>query len=133
MKKLFFVLLGMIMLFGCSKSDITEAHQEYLNDFGWTIKKEENEEVRVLNYYPEYLQTLKIAGLDLEAYQGDEATITTYLLKEKQTTGDKMRVIIYEVDGEIIGGHGSLENWAPGAFSLDDKERLLEEGILSKY
>jgi hypothetical protein len=122
-----------MLLVACSRSEEMAAHQKYLDDFGWTIKKKESEEVKILHYFPEYLQTLKIAGLDLEAYQGDEATITTYLLKEKQTTGDKMRVIIYEVDGAIIGGHGSLENWAPGAFSLDDKERLLDEGILSKY
>lgn len=132
MKKLFFVILGMIMLFGCNHSEVTKEHQEYLESFGWTIKKKESEEVKVLDYYPEYLQTLKIAELDLEQYQGKEATITTYLLKEKQINGDKMKVFIYEIDGEIIGGHGLLENWSPGAFSLDDKERLKDEGIMKK-
>ncbi len=39
---------------------------------------------------------------------------------------------IYEVGGEIIGGKGNLADWSPGNFSLHEKERLIEDGIIKE-
>lgn len=70
----------------------------------------------------------------LEPYnrKGKEAVITTYTLKEKQLHGYKLFATIYEIDGELVGGYGGLKNGEPGIFSLDDKERLIEQGTLPK-
>ncbi len=69
-------------------------------------------------------------GLDLKPYK--EVHITTYLLKEKQKTGKKIYADIYQVNEDIIGGYGHLEEWEPGVFSLKEKERLIKEGIINK-
>ena len=92
-----------------------------------------NTSSEVVNYYPERIETMQIAGLNLDPYnqRGKEAKITTYTLKEKQKNGDKLSATIYEIDGQLIGGYGGLENWIPGVFSLSDKERLIEEEIIS--
>jgi hypothetical protein len=71
-----------------------------------------------------------IAGIDLKPYK--EVYITTYLLKEKQKTGKKIYAYIYQINEDIIGGHGHLETWEPGVFSLKDKERLINEGTINK-
>jgi len=77
---------------------------------------------------------LQIAGLDLEPYKNQEMLITTYELKETQSSEDKnerkMYASIYEMNGTIIGGFGSLEGWTPGYFALADKERLIRDGIM---
>jgi ABC-type lipoprotein release transport system permease subunit len=41
-----------------------------------------------------------------------------------------MYASIYEMNGTIIGGFGSLEGWTPGYFALADKERLIRDGIM---
>lgn len=61
-----------------------------------------------------------------------EIYITTYLLKEKQKTGKKIYADIYQINEDIIGGAGHLETWEPGDFSLKDKEKLINEGIINK-
>ncbi|WP_404356538.1 DUF4830 domain-containing protein [Cytobacillus firmus] len=133
MKGYFFLFLTIsLILAGCSsdvKKEIAKKHEEYLSSSGWHVESKTSDEIKTINYYPESLESLKIAGLDLEPYQGKEVKIITYLLKEGQTNGDKMSASIYEMDNEIIGGHGILENWSPGLFSLEDRKRLIEEGI----
>jgi hypothetical protein len=55
-------------------------------------------------------------------------------LRETQNSEDKnerkMYASIYEMNGTIIGGFGSLEGWTPGYFALADKERLIRDGIM---
>ena len=83
-----------------------------------------------MRYAPEQIDNYLIAGMDFSPYQGKDAVITTYLLKDKQENGDEMRVEVYEVEGEIIGGFGILEGWDPGLFSMDDRERLVRDEIM---
>ena len=111
---------------------ISKSHEEYLLQYGWHIKSKCNTSIEIINYYPEQIETLQSGGFNLEPYnnKGIEATITSYRLIEKQQNGDMLSATIYELDGEIVGGFGGLENWTPGIFSLDDKERLLDEGII---
>ena len=118
----------------CDKNNdsISKSHQEYLLQHGWHIKSSCGAIKQVIEYYPERIQSLQSAGLNLEPYnhKGIEANIITYLLKEKQQTGDKLTATIVEIDGELVGGYGGLENWIPGIFNLSEKNRLVEEGII---
>ena len=119
----------------CNKTNesISKSHQQYLLKYGWDIKAKLSTCKRVVDYYPEFISTLQSGGLNLEPYNqnGKEAVITTYTLKEKQLNGDKLSATIYEIDGTLVGGYGGLENWVPGVFSLDDKERLIKQGVIS--
>ncbi|WP_199616392.1 DUF4830 domain-containing protein [Paenibacillus alkalitolerans] len=136
MHKIFFITLcTFALLIGCGKGtteEISEKHIQYFDSFGWHVKDKISEKLEVMNYLPELIQTLRIAGLDLEPYKNKELVITTYVLKEKQKTGKKMYVSIYEIEGKIIGGHGGLEDWSPGAFALTDKQRLINDGIMTQ-
>ena len=120
----------------CSQATktISKIHKDYLSQYGWHIKSKCNTSTEIVNYYPEQIETFQSRGLNLEPYNNKdiEATITSYRLIEKQQNGDTLSVSIYEIDGEIVGGYGALENWTPGIFSLDDKERLLDEGIINE-
>ncbi|MCA1320963.1 DUF4830 domain-containing protein [Bacillus tianshenii] len=137
----------MLILFGSTflivglyyEGNFPEKHKEYIESYGWHIRAMENEEIiNLSDYFPETLQMHKEAGLDLEEYKNKEVKVTRYLLREKQRKGESasifdgnnMYILIYEVEGIIIGGHGHLEGWSPGIFSLEDKERLRGEGIL---
>lgn len=113
-----------------SKAIVEEAHNNYISSFDWSIDSKHSEVSETIQYRTELIDNLKAAGIDLGPVQGKEATITTYLLKEKQKTGDHLRVTISEDDGRIIGGYGSLENWEPGLFSLKGKEQLVRDGII---
>ena len=119
----------------CSNTteEISKSHREYLLSYGWHIKSICNSSKEFVHYYPESIESMQIGGLNLEPYNnsGKEATKTTYVLKEKQKNGDRLSVTIYEIDGKLIGGYGILDNWDPGIFSLSEKDRLIEEGIIS--
>ncbi|TGB03563.1 DUF4830 domain-containing protein [Halobacillus salinus] len=106
-----------------------KGHLNYLKQHGWHIASKCRTSTEVIDYYPESIETLQSGGLNLKPYnkKGTEAKITTYILKEEQQNGDNLTATIYEIKGEIIGGYGTLKNWSPGIFSLDDKGRLLEQ------
>jgi hypothetical protein len=115
------------MLIGCSKEPAVQSYDnpvDYIESFGWHIEEKVGERMQATkNYLP-----AKNIGIDLEPYE--EISITTYLLKEKQKDGKKIFADIYQNNEEIIGGTGHLENWEPGDFSLNDKERLLSEEVI---
>ena len=117
----------------CNKTNetISKSHQEHLLQYGWHIKSKCSTSKEVVNYHTELIRTLQSGGLNLEPYnkKGKEANITTYTLKEEQQNGDKLSANIYEIDGKLVGGFGALEN-APGVFSLGEKERLMDQGII---
>ncbi|WP_226675633.1 DUF4830 domain-containing protein [Rossellomorea aquimaris] len=123
---LVFVLAGC----GGADQDIKDSHHTYLSSFGWTVDSKVEETTETLRHAPEQIENYRIAGMNFSPYQGKDAVITTYLLKDKQENGDEMRVEVYEVEGEIIGGFGILEGWDPGLFSMDDRERLVRDGIM---
>ncbi|MCA0969271.1 DUF4830 domain-containing protein [Halobacillus litoralis] len=110
-------------------NDVPASHEEYLDDFGWHIQKDCGSTLEVIEYFPERLQMLKHAGLDLEPYddKGIEAVVTTYRLKEKRSDASRLSAVLYEIDGEIVGGYGTMENWTPGLFALDEEERITTE------
>lgn len=118
-----------MFLIGCSKETTEQnnvKHIEYLKSFGWHIEEKISERTQdTKNFLP-----ATNAGVDLKPY--NEIYITTYLLKEKQKTGKKIYASIYLVNEDIIGGNGHLETWEPGDFSLKDKEKLINEGIIIK-
>lgn len=117
---------------GCNEKNtsISKSHQDYLLQYDWHIQSLCSIRKEVVDYYPEHISTLQSGELNLEPYNktGKAATITTYTLKEEQQNGDKLSAAIYEIDGNLIGGYGVLENWEPGIFSLDEKMRLIELG-----
>jgi len=115
-----------------SLEQVPEDHREFLEGKGWTPLELISLETEEIWLYPELLEQLQGYGLDLADYNqnGTEADNYVYLLEEVQTTGDGVRAVIYEMDGELFGGYGVLEEWEPGGFSLDDKSRLIEDGIL---
>jgi len=141
-KRMLLLLSLWLALAGCagsaseqvSEDQVSEEHVRYLGSFGWHIKKKTAERTEVIDYFPERMKSLQIAGLDLEPYKNQEMLITTYELKETQSSEDKnerkMYASIYEMNGTIIGGFGSLEGWTPGYFALADKERLIRDGIM---
>lgn len=126
------LFMSLFLLVGCNTTSIQKEHEEYLTSFGWHIKKLTKEETVTIDYLPEALESIKIAGLDLESYKEQKATVTSYLLKEKQKSGDKMTAHIYEIGDKIIGGYGTLENWDPGLFALDDQDGLAERDVMKK-
>ncbi|MFI8687642.1 DUF4830 domain-containing protein [Rossellomorea sp. NPDC077527] len=130
--KALFCLLLIFALDGCGDPDkvIEESHQAYVSSFGWKIDSKMDATSETLRHAPEQIDNLKVAGMDFSPYQGKEAVITTYILKDKQKNGDDMWVKVYEVEDEIIGGFGILEGWDPGLFSLEDKERVVRDGII---
>jgi len=126
-----FAFFGLVFLIGCSK-ETTEKnsvkHIVFLKSHGWNIEEKISERTQDTKDFVDLSAT--IAGIDLKPYK--EIHITTYLLEEKQKTGKKIYASIYQVYEDIIGGYGHLENWEPGVFSLEDKERLINEGTINK-
>jgi hypothetical protein len=130
----YFSLCSFVLLIGCDKElDIEnpEKHIEYLESFGWHIKDKKSKETETINNWRNYVSA-RDAGIDLEPYNNKEMDIITYVLKEKQKTGKEILASIYEVNGNVIGGYGILDEMLPGVFSLKDKEGLIIEGSINK-
>lgn len=75
-------------------------------------------------------QGISTSFFDTAPYEGREAQVTTYKLKEKQVSGDDLFLSIYVIDNNIIGASGSLANWSPGSFDPKKKDELTGEGII---
>ncbi len=115
---------------GCGKETAEQNHAdpiEYLKSFGWHVEEKTSRE----KLETKSLDPSLAAIVDLKPYVTKDIYISTYLLKEKQTTGKKVYAYIYQVNEDIIGGCGYLETWEPGVFSLKDKEGLINEGRIS--
>ena len=131
MKKLsIFVLI--LFLAACVQT-LNEQHVTFLEDEGWNVKEFVSEEIMPLDVPEEMLANYEASGITfIRAYQGPEATQFVYNLKEKDTDGDSLKAVLYEVDGEVIGGYGVMSNWIPGLFNLTDQERLLSEKMIKQ-
>lgn len=133
MKKLQLILLFVTALFvsGCSEETFHDRHKDYLSTKGWTIKESSEVETYTLNFPDEMLRNYEASGIIfLREHLGEEIKQYSYTLKEKDMEGERLRAVVFEVDGEIIGGHGVLPSWDPGLFHLDDKERLIHEQLI---
>lgn len=120
-----------MFLIGCSKESTEQNNVnpiEYIESFGWHVEEKiSKEKLQTKSLTPD------IAGIiDLKPYMNEEIHITTYLLKEKQKSGNKVYANIYQGNEDIIGGYGGFEGLLPGTFSLKDKKRLINEGIINK-
>nr|WP_144924135.1 DUF4830 domain-containing protein [Paenibacillus bovis] len=124
-----------ILIIGCNSGPISEkhkVHREFLVDKGWEIKKSTDVETYTLDIPIEALSNYHASRITfLDDYIGEEVTVYTYELKQKDNEGNLI-TYIYEVEDEIIGGYGKLPGWTPGGFNLDDKERLINEDIISE-
>lgn len=125
------LLIGLLLISGCSQESLDEQHELYLSYKGWEIKKFVEANTYTLEIPKEMLSNYEASGITfLEEYRGVEVTEYSYELKEKDVEGNSLEAIIFEEDGDIIGGFGILPNWSPGRFHLDDKERLREEHLI---
>ncbi|WP_181438561.1 DUF4830 domain-containing protein [Paenibacillus sambharensis] len=103
-----------------------------MKEYGWHIDTVEHPTESVdITLLPEAYEMIRNAGLDLEPYQNQSLERTTYVLKERQATGLRLYVMIYEKDGRIIGGIGTLEDWTPGVFNVSHKQELRDDNIIS--
>ncbi|RED55141.1 DUF4830 domain-containing protein [Cohnella lupini] len=130
----YFSLCSFVLLIGCGKEldeENPEKHIEYLESFGWHIKDKKSKETELINNWRNYVSA-RDAGIDLEPYNNKEMDIITYVLKEKQKTGKEIHASIYEINGDVIGGYGRLDDFLPGVFSLMDKEKLKMDGIMNQ-
>ena len=101
-------------------------------DRGWEVKAFVGSNTFVLNPAVELQRSYEASGITFyRDYMGREVTSYTYELKQIDDGGEHVRAVIYEAVGKIIGGYGVLPSWTPGRFNLDDKERLVNEEMVS--
>ena len=135
MKKLrmFLTVVGVLFIVACGQETLNERHKEYLSNKGWEIKESNEIETYTLDIPDEMLRNYEASEITfLSEHLGETVTQYSYELKEKDIEGERLKAVILEVDGEIIGGHGVLPSWDPGLFNLDDKERLINEQMIKQ-
>ena len=129
--RIFFILIGLLFIAGCSQERLNEQHEQYLSNKGWHIKEPIKVETHILEIPNEILSNYEASGITfLGEYLGKKVTEHSYELKEKDIGGNRLKAVVFESDGEMIGGYGILPSWTPGIFNLDDKERLINEGMI---
>ncbi len=130
MKKLLIIIGLTLTLVGCSEK-VNEAHEAFLNDAGWTIESFGEEEAYIIEVPEDLMDKYHTAKIHfLDGYNGKDVETTQYILKESEKDGENLIIMIYEVEGEIIGGIGRLPSWTPGIFNALDKEKLIDLGVL---
>ncbi|QUG41440.1 DUF4830 domain-containing protein [Psychrobacillus sp. INOP01] len=133
MRKAFAMFVMLLLIPGCGQESLNKQHELYLSNKGWEIKELLEVDTYQLEIPDEMLSNFEASGITfLGQYIGVEVTEYFYKLKEKEVEGKPLEVILFEVDGDIIGGYGILPNWEPGTFNLDDKERLRKEQKIKK-
>ena len=131
--RMFLTVVGVLFIVACGQEILNEQHKEYLANKGWEIKESNDIETYTLDIPDEMLRNYEASEITfLSEYLGEAVTQYSYELKEKDIEGERLKVVILEVDGEIIGGYGVLPSWTPGLFNLDDKERLINEQMIKQ-
>ena len=131
--RMFFILVGLLLISGCGQESLNEKHELYLSNKGWDIKEPIEIETHILDIPNEMLSNYEASGITfLGEYLGEEVTEHSYELKEKDIEGKHLKAVVYEAEEEIIGGYGVLPSWTPGIFNLDDKERLINEQMIKQ-
>lgn len=122
-RRLFSLLIAVLLLTACNQEPVKEQHEQFLNDKGWEIKELSQVETYVLDLPEELLNNFEASRIIFfNDYLGQEVTEYIYELK--------LKAIVLEADGEIIGGYGVLPSWTPGLFNLNEKERLMKENMI---
>lgn len=126
--RIFILFIGVLFTVACSQEAPNEQHKVYLSNKGWEIKESTEVETYILDIPDEMLRNYEASGITfLSEYLGEEVTEYSYELKEKDIEGKHLKAFLLELDGKIIGSYGVLPSWDPGLFTLDDKERLINE------
>lgn len=131
--RMFLLIVGLLFVTACDQESIKEQHAIYLSNKGWEIKKSTEVETYILDIPDEMLGNYEASGITFfSGYLGEKVTQHSYELKEVDVKGKHLKVVIFEVEGEIIGDYGVLPSWEPGIFNLDDKERLINEQMIKQ-
>ena len=131
--RLFLLVIVVLLTAACSQEAHNEQHVEYLSNKGWNIKELTEEETYILDIPNEMLSNYEASGITfLNDYLGEEVTMYSYKLKEKDIEGKHLKAFLLELEGNIIGSYGVLPSWDPGLFNLDDKERLINEQMIKQ-
>lgn len=127
-KMLFMMIVGILFVPACGQESLNERHEIYLSEKAWEIKESIEVETYILDIPDEMLSNYEASGITfLREYLGKEVIRHTYELNEEDVEGKHLEAVIFEADGEIIGGHGVNSSWEPGIFNLDEKERLIKK------
>jgi hypothetical protein len=119
---IFLIVCMSILLTACG-NDIPDGHEELLEDNGWSIQAQDSQDtLLVKDVEPMNAMNMRKAGFDISLYEGKEITVTHYDIKEKYKGEHELQAAVYELNGEIIGSVGVVENAEPGVVSLDKKK-----------
>ena len=133
MRKALRMLVMLLLISGSELENLNEQHELYLTNKGWEMKELLEVDTYQLDIPDEMLSNYEASGITfLKEYIGIEVTEYFYELREKDVKGKPLEAVLFEVEGDIIGGYGILPSWDPGKFSLDDKERLRSEQMIKK-
>jgi hypothetical protein len=131
--RMFLVLVGILFVTACGQESFNEQHEAYLSIKGWEIKESIEIETYILDIPDEILSNYEASGITfLSEYLGEEVTQHSYELNEEDLEGKRLKAVIFEAEGKIIGDYGVLPSWDPGIFNLDDKERLINEQMIQQ-
>jgi hypothetical protein len=131
--RMFLVLVGILFVSACGQESLNEQHEAYLSNKGWEIKESIEIETYILDIPDEMLSNYEASGITfLSEYLGEEVTQHSYELNEEDVEGKRLKAVIFEAEGKIIGDYGVLPSWDPGIFNLDDKERLINEQMIQQ-
>lgn len=131
--RLFIIVVALLVVAACSQQTINEQHKQYVLNKGWEIAASSEVKMYTLDFPDEMLRNYEASRITfLREHVGKEVTQYSYELKEKDREGKRLKAVILEVEGEVIGGYGIIPSWAPGLFNLEDKERLINEQILKQ-
>lgn len=87
----------------------------------------------ILDIPIEMIRNYEASGITfLESYVGEVVSVYTYYLQEKDTNGERLKAVLFESEEDIIGGYIILPSWTPAIFSLDEKERLIDEELIQQ-
>ncbi|MFJ5772203.1 DUF4830 domain-containing protein [Psychrobacillus sp. NPDC093180] len=129
--RILLILIGILFVSACSHENLHEQHEIYLSNKGWEIKDLLEVETYILDIPDEMLRNYKASDITfLSEHLGEEVTQHSYDLREEDAEGKRLKAVVFEVEGEVIGGYGVLPNWDPGIFNLDEKERLINEQMI---
>lgn len=130
--RLLFLIAGILLVSGCAL-DLKKEHEKYLSYKGWELKDLVEVESYILDIPAEMIRNYEASGVTfLNSYTGEVVSAYTYNLQEKDDNGERLKAVLFEVEEEIIGGYGILPSWTPGIFSLDEKDRLIEEQLIQE-
>ena len=131
--RLFLILVGLLFVSACGQESLDEQHAVYLSNKGWEIEESIKVDTYIVDIPDEMLMNYEASEITfLSEYLGEEVTQHSYQLKEEDVEGERLEAVVFEAEGEIIGGYGVFPSWDPGIFNLEDKERLINEQMIKQ-